>query len=105
MVHAFLSDFLQNRICCTSQCPEQCFYGHELDLPLPLLSRGPQTSDGKGVALRKSLDLSGICIIYKSPEQCFYGHELDLPLPLLSRGPQTSHGKSVALVSNLVLDG
>src|SRR5258706_15103368 len=46
MVHAFLSDFLQNRICCTSQCPEQCFYGHELDLPLPLLSRGPQTSHG-----------------------------------------------------------
>src|SRR5277367_591929 len=31
----------------TSQHPEQCFYGHEVYLTLPLAARGPQASNEK----------------------------------------------------------
>src|SRR5277367_3223859 len=79
-----MSDFLQNRICCTSQHTEQCFYGHEVDLTLPLASRVPQRLYGVVPAFLSDFLQNRICCTSRYPEQSFYVHEVGLTLPLAS---------------------
>src|SRR5277367_272753 len=66
-----MSDFLQNRICCTSQHTEQCFYGHEVDLTLPLASRGPQRLYGVVPAFLSDFLQNRIVVLLSTPNNVF----------------------------------
>src|SRR5277367_2206670 len=77
-----MSDFLQNRICCTSQHTEQCFYGHEVDLTLPLASRGPQRLYGVVPAFCPIFSKIEYVVLLSTTNNVFNCYLLNQSLPI-----------------------
>src|SRR5258706_13350773 len=95
MAADFLYIFFPNNahfwIYCTSKCPEQCFYGSQVDLTPPLPSRGPQRSHRSHGEVHEFLsDFAHFLICYTSqcPGQCFFGTQVYLSPPLPSKVAQ-----------------